>query len=96
MKALVIVLGLAGCSVVPVVATMENPNADAGDKTCAVLTWGIPLAESRLPTLGPRAAVALADAKQILAAGCQPGNLDWRSRAVAAGSELAALLWKTK
>jgi hypothetical protein len=76
-----------------VLGTVTNPNNDAGDKVCAVLNWGIPIAESRSADYGPHGLQALAAAKQITAAGCQLDNANWIQRAVAASAELVNILW---
>lgn len=101
--AAVLLLGLAACqpdtttramlTAPPVVTALGNPALDYGDKTCAVLDWGIPLAESRNATWTPRQRQALAIAKQVAAAGCNIGDVAWKQRAIAAGVELSQALW---
>lgn len=100
---IVAALGLAACTpdtttrtvitAAPVVAAIGNPALDAGDKTCAVLDWGIPLAESKAAAWTPRQQQALAVAKQVAAAGCNIGDAAWKQRAIAAGVELSQALW---
>lgn len=77
----------------PVVAAISNPALDYGDKTCAVLDWGIPIAQSRAATWTPRQQQALAVALQVKAAGCNIGDATWKQRAIAAGVELSQALW---
>lgn len=95
-------LGLAACqpdattraifTAPPVVTAINNPALDYGDKACAVLQWGIPIASSRAATWTPRQQQALAVAQQVMAAGCS-GDATWKQRAVAAGVELSQALW---
>lgn len=80
-------------AVVSAVATAMNPAADAGDKTCAVLEWGIPIARSRMASYGPRAQAVVAYSEQIVSAGCRLNDATWRDRAAAAASELVNVLW---
>jgi hypothetical protein len=94
-------LTVAGCdpttraiiTATPVVAAINNPALDPGDKTCVVLDWGIPIAEARATTWQPWQRQALAIAKQTAAAGCLIGDATWRQRAVTAGVELSRALW---
>lgn len=101
--AAILLLGLAACqpdattravlTAPPVVAAINNPALDAGEKTCAVLDWGIPLADSRAATWKPWQQQALAVARQVAAAGCRLDDANWKIRATAAGVELANALW---
>lgn len=101
--AAIVLLGLTACqpgskevailTAPPVVAAISNPALDYGDKTCAVLDWGIPLATARASTWTPRQQQALAVATQVAAAGCNIGDVAWKQRAIAAGVELSQALW---
>lgn len=96
-----LIVGLAGCtdgqkavvSALPVAATVMSPTADAGEKTCAVLQWGVPIAQSRLAQYGPSAQTTVADAQRVIAAGCQLNDATWRQRATAAAGELVNVLY---
>lgn len=80
-------------SAFPVANVVMSPDADAGQKTCAVLQWGVPIAQSRIAEYGPRAQMIVAESSRIVAAGCQLQDATWRQRATAAAGELVNVLY---
>lgn len=65
----------------------------AGNTACAVLRWGVPIAVSRLPTMGPQGQAIVADAQAVIAAGCAEADATWQQRAAAAAAALVKVLW---
>lgn len=74
---------------------ISSPAVPLQDKACAVIAWGVPIAQERAAkgTLTARQ-ITLADgAARAAQAYCAGHNLAWRDRASAAADELALVLW---
>ena len=99
--AVVTIAALAGCTheqqaafqAPAVYATVTNPNVSVSDKACAVLDWGLPIAQGRVDKLTGTQLALANGASQAAAAYCAGKDLSWQQRAVQAADSLSKVLW---
>jgi hypothetical protein len=73
--------------------TVADPNVPVQDKACAVLSWGLPIAQERITTLTVKQQ-SYANAAATAAVGyCTGKDLTWQVRAVQAADALSKVLW---
>ena len=94
MGAAVVAIAVTACTPQqPVYQTVLDPNVSVQDKACAVLAWGLPIAQQRVDKLtGTQLALANA-ASQAAVAYCAGKDLSWQQRAFAAADSLSKVLW---
>lgn len=79
---------------IPAAIAVSSSTATADQKICAVLQWGVPIAQQRYGTYTIRGQSVVAGAAQVAEGYCRLGTATWRERASEAANELVAVLWQ--
>lgn len=77
-----------------VYGTVTSPSVSVGDKACAVVEWGVPLALSRAGTFTPTQQRYIDFARQVAAEGCRIPGATNSQRVAAAADAVSKALWK--
>lgn len=79
---------------IPAAVVVTSSTATVDEKVCAVLQWGVPVAQQRYGTYTVRGQSVVASAAQVAEGYCRLKNATWRERASEAANELVAVLWQ--